>query len=83
MFIFSLKIRRYLSFAEFVKWILPFCSNVETLKIQLIGQPNDWHNEIVHLKKLKDLLIGTNKGIDPEEVKFVALRTKTTLLTSS
>jgi hypothetical protein len=68
IFIFSLKNQPHLPFTEFVKWILSFCSNIETLTIPLIGQPNDLHKDIVRLKKLKDLHIGTSVGIDAEEV---------------
>jgi hypothetical protein len=82
-FIFPFKSQRHLSFTEFVKWILSFCPNIHTLKLQIIEEPKDLHNEIVHLKKLKDLHIGTSNGIDPKEVASVAFRTKTTLLTSS
>ena len=68
MFNFSFENQCHLSIAEFVKWILSFCSNIETLTIPLIGQPNDLHKDIVRLKKLKDLHIGTSVGIDAEEV---------------
>jgi hypothetical protein len=80
---FYFKSQPHLSCTEFIKWILSFCSNVETLKIHLMEQPNDLHNEIARLKKLKDLHIGTCNGIDLKEVKSVAFPTKTTLLTSS
>jgi hypothetical protein len=83
MFIFSLKTSVIYFFADFVKWMFPFCPNIDTLKIDLIDQPNDLHIEIVRLKKLKDLFIGTTLGIDPKEVTCVAFRIKTTLLTSS
>jgi hypothetical protein len=66
------KSQHHLPFTEFVKWILPLCSNTHTLKIHLIHQPNDLHNEIARLKKLKDLYIGTRKEIHPEEVTCVA-----------
>ena len=81
--IFSLKSQRSISFTEFVKWVLPFCSNIDTLKIRLIEQPNDLHNEIVRLKKLKDFHIGAQCKIDLKEVKSVVFRSKITLLTSS
>ena len=61
-----------------------FCSNIHTLYIDLIDQPNDLHNEIVRLKKLKDINISSDKyGIDPEEVTCVAFLIKTTFLISS
>ena len=80
---FYFKSQPHLSYTEFIKWILPFCSNIETLKIHLIEQPNDLHNEIVRLKKLKDLQIGTSIGIDLKEVTCVAFLTKKMMLTSS
>jgi hypothetical protein len=83
MFIFFFKSQHHLYSTEFVKWILPFCSNIHTLKLHLIGEPKDVHNEISRLTKLNDLYIGASKGIDPKEVTSVAFRTKTTQLTSS
>ena len=73
MLIFSFKSHLY--FAEFVKWILPFCPNIHTLKLHSIGEPKDVHNDIIRLKKLKDLEIETSE--DLKEVTFVAFRTKT------
>jgi hypothetical protein len=73
MFIFSFK--SHLSFTEFVKWILPICPNIHTLKLRSIDQPNDLHNDIIRLKKLKILDIVTIKGIDRKEVTCVAFRT--------
>jgi hypothetical protein len=80
---FYFKRQSHLSLTEFVKWILPFCPNIETFKIRLMEQPNDLHNEIVRLEKLKDLHIVNCAGIHPKEVKSVSFLTKTTLLTSS
>jgi hypothetical protein len=81
MFIFS--VYSHLSFTEFVKWMLPFCPNIHTLKVDLMEESNDLHKEIARLKKLKDLHIFTCKGFNPIEVTCVAFRTKTTMLTSS
>jgi len=61
---------RPLSVTEFVKWVLPFCSNIHTLKIDLFGELKDLHNEIARLKKLKDLHIWT---VDPKEVTSVTI----------
>jgi hypothetical protein len=84
MFIFYLKIERHLSFTEFVNWILPLCLNILDLKLRnTFGQPNDWHKDIIHLKKLKVLDIETSNEIDPKEVTCVAIRSKATLLTFS
>jgi hypothetical protein len=82
MFMFYLKIERHLSSTEFIEWILPFCPNIHTLKLRSIDQPNDLHNDIIRLKKLKDLDIPYSYGIDPVEVTSVAFRTKTTLTSS-
>jgi hypothetical protein len=72
-----------ISFTEFVKWILSFCSNIHTLKLDSIKQPKDLINDIVRLTKLKVLHIGNDNLIDPKEVTCVPYRTKTMLLTSS
>jgi hypothetical protein len=82
-FIFSFKNRRHLSLTEFVKWILPSCSNIDTLKLYLFEESNDLHKEIARLETLRDLEIGTYNELFPEEVTCVAFRTSTTLLTSS
>jgi hypothetical protein len=60
MFIISFK--SHLSFAEFVKCIIPFCPNIHTLKLRLFGLPEDLDNEIVRLNKLKELDIETGIG---------------------
>jgi len=73
MFILYLKIERHLSFTEFIEWILPFCPNIHTLKLHFIHQPNDLHNDIIRLKKLKDLDIAYSSRIDPIEVTCVAI----------
>ena len=84
MLIFSDKNQRHLSFAELVKWILPFCLNIHTLKLNFIDDfANDLHNEIARLNQLKDLDISTCENIDLKEVTRVAYRTKTTLITTS
>jgi hypothetical protein len=83
MFIFSVKSKPHLLFLEFIKWILLFCRNIHTLTLNLEEHPKGLTNEIVGLKELKDLYIGTKRGIHPKEVTFVAFKTMTTLLTSS
>jgi hypothetical protein len=83
MFIFSSQNQRHLSFTEFVKWILSFCPNVETLKLNFHEKPEGLTNYIARLKKLNDLDIATGRETDQKEVTCVAFRTKTTLLTSS
>jgi hypothetical protein len=83
MFTFSVKSQRHSSFTEFVKWLLPFCPNVETLKLHFHEEPKGLANYIVRLKKLKDLYIGISQGINPGNVTSAAFRNETTLLNSS
>jgi hypothetical protein len=83
MFTFSFENQPHLSIAEFVKWILPFCSNIHTLRLTLTEMPSDLHNEIVRLKNLKNLHIGTSIGMHPKEVTSVAFAPNETVLTSS
>jgi len=70
MLTFSFENQRHLSIAEFVKWILSFCSNIDALRLTLTEMPSDLHNEIVRLQKLKNLHIGTSTGMHPKEVTF-------------
>jgi hypothetical protein len=44
---------------------------------------NYFHNEIARLKKLKELGVTTSDASDLKEVKLIALRIMTTVLTSS
>ena len=44
--------------------------NLHTLKIYLTDEPTDLHNEIAHLKKLKDLLIVTSALMELACVAF-------------
>ena len=83
LFIFSVTHQRHLSFTEIVKWVLPFCPNIHTLKLKLNEKPEGLADYIARLEKLIDLDIGTCIGIDPKEVTFVSFRTNTNLLTSS
>jgi hypothetical protein len=43
---------------------------------------NFFHNEIARLKELKELDVTTGDASDLKEVKFIALRIMTTVLTS-
>jgi hypothetical protein len=82
MLTFSFENQRHLSIAEFVKWILSFCSNIDALRLTLTEMPSDLHNEIVRLQKLKNLHIGTSTGMHPKEVTSVTFARNETLLTS-
>jgi len=43
------------SISALVKWILSTCVNIHDLQITFLEKPNDFHNEIGCLKKLKKL----------------------------
>ena len=43
------------SISALVKWILSACVNIHDLQITFLEKPNDFHNEIRRLKKLKKL----------------------------
>ena len=43
------------SISALVKWILSTCVNIHDLQITFLEKPNDFHNEIGRLKKLKKL----------------------------
>ena len=93
MFLYLKNTSAYICFTEFVKWILPFCSNIHTLKLENIEimdtsiffpyrEEMNVYNEIARLKKLKDLQITSSSymmHLIPKEVTSVAFQTITTL----
>ena len=50
------------------KWILSVCLNVHTVRVEILKQPNGFHNEIGRLKKLKELHVLTFKASELKEV---------------
>ena len=69
--------------SEIVEWILPVCLNIHTLKIGFHKLPNDMHNDIASLKKLKKLDVSVDEASDLKEVTLIAFRIMTMLLNSS
>jgi hypothetical protein len=49
--------KNHFYFSDIVKWILSVCLNIHTLELDLPNQSNGLHNEIVRLKKLKNLYV--------------------------
>jgi hypothetical protein len=67
-----------------VKWILSVSLNIHTLRLHSkFVELNGLHNEIVRLKKLKELEVSAYKASDLKEVTLIAFRITTTLLISS
>ena len=73
-----------ISIPALAQWILSVCLNIHTLTLTINWMTsNSFHEEIVRLKKLKELNVTTDDAIDLEEVTLIAFRITTTLLTSS
>jgi hypothetical protein len=69
------------SISVIVKWILPVCSNIHTLRLS--GISIGCHDEIARLEKLKKLEVWAKKANDLNKVTLITSRIMTTLLTSS
>jgi hypothetical protein len=73
-----------LSIPALAKWILPVCLNIHTLTLYMDWETsNSIHDEIARLKKLKKLDVTVDKASKLKEVRLIAFRIMTTLLTSS
>jgi hypothetical protein len=72
-----------LSIPALAKWILSVCLNINYLQIRYDELPQGLHNEIARLKKLKKLDVFAGGASDLKEVRLIACRITTTLLTSS
>ena len=82
---FILKASNY-SISALVRWILSVCLNIHLLQLSITPQkPSSFLNEIVRLKKLKDLVVSADEASDLKEVTLIGFRIMTimTVLTSS
>jgi hypothetical protein len=71
------------SISALVEWILSDCLNLDFLELGLISKKaSSFLNEIVRLKKLKELNISAYEASELKEVTLIAFRITTTLLTS-
>ena len=71
------------SILALVKWILSASLNIHTIKLSGDWDTtNSFHNEIAHLKKLKELDVSVYCPSNLTEVTLIAIRIMTTLLTS-
>jgi hypothetical protein len=78
---FILKVNDF-SISALVDWILSTCLNIHTLRLSMSCKtPNNFHNEIGHLKKLKELDVRGESASELKEVTLFALRIMTLLLT--
>jgi hypothetical protein len=74
---------RDFSISALAKWILSVCSKIRTIQVKFLKQPNDFHDDIGRLKKLKKLEILVDEASELTEVTLNLFRITTTLLTSS